>query len=89
VVLAARIGVSDHALIGDGAQIAARSSVVGEVPPGVKWGGSPAKPIKQFFRELFELERLGRAGAPGSKSAASRPADITAKATDTDKQGQD
>lgn len=89
VVLAARIGVSDHAVIGDGAQIAARSSVVGEVPPGVKWGGSPAKPIKQFFRELFELERLGRAGAPGSRSAASGSTDIKAKAADSDKQGQD
>ncbi|MBN8982231.1 MAG: UDP-3-O-(3-hydroxymyristoyl)glucosamine N-acyltransferase [Rhizobiales bacterium] len=68
VVLGARIGVSDHATIGDGAQIAARSSVVGEVPPGVIWGGSPAKPIKQFFRELFAVERLGRESAGKSKS---------------------
>jgi UDP-3-O-[3-hydroxymyristoyl] glucosamine N-acyltransferase len=71
VVLAARIGVSDHAVIGDGAQIAARSSVVGEVPPGVRWGGSPAKPIKQFFRELFEVERLGREGISKLRSNAS------------------
>lgn len=71
VMLGARVGVSDHATIGDGAQIAARSSVVGEVPPGVKWGGSPAKPIKQFFREIFELERLGREGYP--KTAGSEP----------------
>ncbi len=70
VVLGARVGVSDHAVIGDGAQIAARSSVVGEVPPGVRWGGSPAKPIKQFFREIFELERLGREGSPNSKVKA-------------------
>lgn len=69
VMLGARVGVSDHANIGDGAQIAARSSVVGVVPPGAKWGGSPAKPIKQFFREIFELERLGREGFP--KHAAS------------------
>ncbi|HEY0124007.1 MAG TPA: UDP-3-O-(3-hydroxymyristoyl)glucosamine N-acyltransferase [Rhizobium sp.] len=62
VVLGARVGVSDHAVIGAGAMLAARSSVVGEVPPNVRWGGSPAKPIKQFFRELFEVERLGREG---------------------------
>jgi len=68
VVLAARIGVSDHATIGDGAVIAARSSVVGEVPAGARWGGSPAKPIKQFFRELFEVERLGREGSARLKS---------------------
>jgi UDP-3-O-[3-hydroxymyristoyl] glucosamine N-acyltransferase len=78
VVLGARVGVSDHAVIGDGAQIAARSSVVGEIPPGVRWGGSPAKPIKQFFREIFELERLGREGSPNSK----------AKASDAGKEGQ-
>jgi UDP-3-O-[3-hydroxymyristoyl] glucosamine N-acyltransferase len=63
-VLGARVGVSDHATIGAGAMLAARSSVVGEVPPNVRWGGSPAKPIKQFFRELFEVERLGREGGP-------------------------
>lgn len=83
VVLAARIGVSDHAVIGDGAQIAARSSVVGEVPPGVKWGGSPAKPIKQFFRELFEVERLGREGSPSAKASRAR----TSGADDKEGQG--
>lgn len=70
VVLGARIGVSDHAKIGDGSQIAARSSVVGEVPPGVIWGGSPAKPIKQFFRELFAVERLGRESAGKGKTGS-------------------
>ena len=70
VMLGARVGVSDHATIGAGAQLAARSSVVGEVPAGARWGGSPAKPIKQFFRELFEVERLGRTGGAGAKSAA-------------------
>ncbi len=72
VVLGARIGVSDHAKIGDGAQIAARSSVVGEVPPGVRWGGSPAKPMKQFLRELFAVERLGRESGGGSKARAGK-----------------
>lgn len=75
VVLAARIGVSDHAVIGDGAQIGARSSVVGEVPAGARWGGSPAKPIKQFFRELFEIERLGREGSAKLKSKPSGSGD--------------
>ncbi|MBE0702731.1 MAG: UDP-3-O-(3-hydroxymyristoyl)glucosamine N-acyltransferase [Afipia sp.] len=67
-VLGARVGVSDHATIGAGSMLAARSSVVGEVPANVKWGGSPAKPIKQFFRELFEVEKLGREGLNGGKS---------------------
>lgn len=75
VILGARVGISDHATIGDGAQIAARSSVVGDVPPGARWGGSPAKPIKQFFRELFEVERLGREGSGKSKSKPSGSGD--------------
>jgi len=66
-VLGARVGVSDHATIGAGAMLAARSSVIGEVPPNVRWGGSPAKPIKQFFREVLEVERLGREG--GTKNS--------------------
>lgn len=71
VMLGARVGVSDHAVIGAGSMLAARSSVVGEVPPNVRWGGSPAKPIKQFFRELFEVQRLGREGGANSKSRSS------------------
>jgi hypothetical protein len=39
------------------------------VPAGARWGGSPAKPIKQFFRELFEVERLGREGSAGEIEA--------------------
>ncbi len=79
-VLGARVGVSDHATIGAGAQLAARSSVVGEVPPNVRWGGSPAKPIKQFFRELFEVQRLGREGSPNSRSTTSAGPDNEEKA---------
>ena len=72
VVLGARVGVSDHATIGDGAQIAARSSVVGNIPAGGRYGGSPAKPIKQFFRELFAVERLGRESRGSLKSQADK-----------------
>lgn len=75
VVLGARAGVRDHATVGDGAQIAGRSSVVSDVPAGARWGGSPAKPIKQFFRELFEVERLGREGSHKTKSKSSGAGD--------------
>jgi UDP-3-O-[3-hydroxymyristoyl] glucosamine N-acyltransferase len=72
VVLAARVGISDHAVIGEGAQLAGRSSVVGTVPPGVRWGGSPAKPMKQFVRELLEVERLGRGQSAAKGQAKSK-----------------
>ncbi len=60
VVLGARVGVNNHVRIGEGAQIAATSIVHGDVPPGARWGGMPAKPVKQWFREMFLLERMAR-----------------------------
>ncbi|MCF8477192.1 MAG: UDP-3-O-(3-hydroxymyristoyl)glucosamine N-acyltransferase [Pseudolabrys sp.] len=61
VVLGARVGINNHVTVGEGAQIAAISNVNGNVPPGARWGGTPAKPIKQWFREVMALERLARA----------------------------
>jgi UDP-3-O-[3-hydroxymyristoyl] glucosamine N-acyltransferase len=62
VVLGARVGVNNHVRIGEGAQIAATSIVNGDVPPGARWGGTPAKPVKQWFREMLMLERLAARG---------------------------
>lgn len=58
VVLGARVGVNNHVTIGEGAQIAAVSVVHGDVPPGAKWGGTPAKPARLWFREMKLIERL-------------------------------
>ena len=66
VVLGARVGFNDHVTIGDGAQIAATSIVHGDVPAGARWGGTPAKPVKLWFREMMLLERMARE-APGQK----------------------
>ncbi len=68
VVLAARVGTNNHVTIGEGAQIAAISIVNDDVPPGAKWGGTPAKPVRQWFREMKTLERLARAGDDKGKS---------------------
>jgi len=64
VVLGARVGVNNHVTIGEGAQIAATAIVSRDVPPGVRYGGFPAKPVKQWMREVFLLERLA-ARQPG------------------------
>lgn len=70
VALGARVGINNHVTIGDGAQIAATSIVHGDVPAGARWGGTPAKPVKLWFREMMLLERMAReAGAQGSEEA--------------------
>ena len=69
VVLGARVGINNDVTVGEGAQIAAISNVNGNVPPGARWGGTPAKPIKQWFREIMAIERLARA----KDGAASAP----------------
>jgi UDP-3-O-[3-hydroxymyristoyl] glucosamine N-acyltransferase len=74
VVLGARVGVNNHVTIGEGAQIAAVSIVHGDVPPGARYGGFPAKPVKQWMREVFLLERLARqAGEDKSGEDAEQP----------------
>jgi UDP-3-O-[3-hydroxymyristoyl] glucosamine N-acyltransferase len=40
------------------------------VPPGARWGGTPAKPAKQWFREMRTLERLAARQSPPDPVAA-------------------
>jgi UDP-3-O-[3-hydroxymyristoyl] glucosamine N-acyltransferase len=60
VVLGARVGLNTSVTIGEGAQIAATSNVHGDVPAGARWGGSPAKPLKQWFREMTMVAQMAR-----------------------------
>ncbi len=67
VAIGGQTGVNGHVKIGDRAQIAAVSTVHGDVPPGERWGGTPARPIKEWMREFTMLRRMVRTGALGSK----------------------
>lgn len=58
VVIGGQAGLSGHNQIGDGVQIAARSGVMNDIPAGEKWAGAPAKPIREFFREVSALRKL-------------------------------
>jgi UDP-3-O-[3-hydroxymyristoyl] glucosamine N-acyltransferase len=40
--------------------------VWGNVPAGARWGGHPAKDIKQWFREVQAIQRLGRTTKGGA-----------------------
>ena len=44
-------GVADHLEIGIGVKLAGHSGLMSNIPDGETWGGYPAKPIKQWFRE--------------------------------------
>ena len=60
VLLGGRVGIGDHVTVGSGAQLAAGSGLMHDVPAGEKWGGSPAQPIKGWFREVSVLRGLAR-----------------------------
>lgn len=55
VMIGGAAGVNGHITIGDGAQIAAMSGVASDVPPGERYGGIPARPMKDFLREVAEI----------------------------------
>jgi UDP-3-O-[3-hydroxymyristoyl] glucosamine N-acyltransferase len=58
VMLGGRVGVSDHVTLGSGAQLAASSGVMDNVPAGGIWAGTPAVPIREFFRQIAGLRKL-------------------------------
>jgi UDP-3-O-[3-hydroxymyristoyl] glucosamine N-acyltransferase len=65
VVIGGQVGVVGHVTIGQGAQIAGSSNVASDVPPGVRWGGSPAKPLREWFREMQLVTNWARTGKRG------------------------
>ncbi|HTV69184.1 MAG TPA: UDP-3-O-(3-hydroxymyristoyl)glucosamine N-acyltransferase [Rhizobiaceae bacterium] len=57
-MLGGRVGVADHVNIGMGAQVAAGSGIMNDIPAGERWGGLPAQPIRNFFREMAAIRKL-------------------------------
>jgi UDP-3-O-[3-hydroxymyristoyl] glucosamine N-acyltransferase len=65
VALGGGAGLKDHVTIGSGAQIAAAAGVMNDIPPGSKWAGSPARPYREFFRQVTALRGAGRVKRKG------------------------
>ncbi len=76
VALGGQVGVVGHVRIGMGAQIAGSSNVNDDVPPGARWGGTPAKPLKEWFRELTLVANLAKR-KPAGGSAPDETGDRT------------
>lgn len=70
VVTGGQVGIADHVTIGAGTALGAKAGVMHDVPAGARWVGAPAKPVKQFFREVAALERLARPRQAPDKPAA-------------------
>ena len=60
VVIGGQVGLADHVTVADGAQIAAKTGVMRDIGPGEVVMGYPARPIRQFWREIAALSRLTR-----------------------------
>lgn len=60
VMFGGRVGLADHVTVGQGARIAAGAAVLEDVPAGETWVGYPAKPKKDWVRELAWLRRAAQ-----------------------------
>jgi UDP-3-O-[3-hydroxymyristoyl] glucosamine N-acyltransferase len=62
VVMGAHSGVIGHVKVGNGAQIAGMAHVKNDVEPGARMGGTPARPFKEWAREVAAIKALGKRG---------------------------
>ncbi len=79
VMIGGQAGLTGHLRIGRRARIGAQAGVMSDVPSGAEVVGSPAQPVREFFRHVAVLRRLVRqatAKRSGGKAAGSE--------TDTD-----
>jgi UDP-3-O-[3-hydroxymyristoyl] glucosamine N-acyltransferase len=62
VILAGQVGLGDHTRVGAGARMGARSGTGSSIflEGGVDYGGAPAKPVREWAREIHALARLAK-----------------------------
>jgi len=75
VVLAGQSGVAGHMRIGTGSRIGAQAGVMADVPPRSELVGSPAQPVKAFFKEVATIRRWIRdgGGPAANRSRGAKP----------------
>jgi UDP-3-O-[3-hydroxymyristoyl] glucosamine N-acyltransferase len=71
VIMGGKAGVADHLTVGAGAMLGAKAGVFTDVPPGGRWSGYPARPGKQWLREVVTLERLAGRSRGGGRNEES------------------
>jgi UDP-3-O-[3-hydroxymyristoyl] glucosamine N-acyltransferase len=60
-----RAGIADHLNIGDGAQVMAAAGLMHDIPAGETWGGIPAVPGRQWFRQVAWLNKVSQGRGQG------------------------
>jgi UDP-3-O-[3-hydroxymyristoyl] glucosamine N-acyltransferase len=78
VMVGGQAGMTGHLRIGRKARIGAQAGVMADVPAGADVVGSPAQPVKAFFRQVAVLRRMVR------EATARRTKDRAGTETDTD-----
>lgn len=74
VTVAGQAGFSGHLRIGAKARIGGQAGVMADVPAGAEVVGSPAEPVRVFFRQVATLRRLAdRSGEAARDRHAARP----------------
>lgn len=56
-MLGGRVGIADHVQVGERVSLAASAGLFRDVESGETWGGTPAKPIRQWMREVAWLQK--------------------------------
>ena len=67
VVVAAQAGIAGHLRIGDRTRIGAQAGVMADVEAGAEIVGSPAEPVRDFFRGVATLRRLTKRSPAGER----------------------
>jgi UDP-3-O-[3-hydroxymyristoyl] glucosamine N-acyltransferase len=70
--LGGQAGIAGHLKIGAGAQVAAAAGVMTDIPAGERWAGAPAKPVREFFREVAAVTRLAASRSSGEGKGGSK-----------------
>lgn len=73
VVMGAHSGVLGHVKVGSGAQIAGMGHVKTDVAPGARMGGTPARPFKDWAREVAAVRRLALKSAKTARDPEDAP----------------
>ena len=68
VVIAAQAGLTGHLTMGAKARIGAQAGVMSDVAAGADVIGSPAEPVRDFFRGVVTLRKLARRPKSGAES---------------------